>query len=61
MLFTNYLKLFDELKKVIPDERLFCDELRTLAYGTDASFYRLTPKIVVKVTSEEEVIFTIKK
>ena len=47
MLSTNYLKLFDELKKVIPDERLFCDELRTLAYGTDAIFYRLTPKIVV--------------
>lgn len=29
--------------------------MRTFAYGTDASFYRLNPKMVVKVHSEEEV------
>ena len=28
----------------------------TYAYGTDASFYRLTPKIVVRVESEQEVV-----
>ena len=54
-------KLFLELGKLIPSERLFNDELQTFAYGTDASFYRLTPKIVVKVISEDEAIFVIKK
>ncbi len=50
----NYLKLFNELKNYIPEDRIFTDELRTLAYGTDASFYRLVPQIVVRVKSEEE-------
>lgn len=57
----NYKKLFAELKKLIPTERLLNDELQTFAYGTDASFYRLTPKIVVKAVSEDEVVFVIKK
>ena len=29
--------------------------MRTFAYGTDASFYRLNPKLVVKVHTEDEV------
>jgi D-lactate dehydrogenase len=41
MLSGKYYDLYSELKKVIPSERIFIDELRTLAYGTDASFYRL--------------------
>lgn len=57
----QYKKLLSELRKFIPSERLFSDELRTFAYGTDASFYRLTPKIVVKAASEYEVISIIKK
>jgi hypothetical protein len=39
----------------IPPSRIFCDPFRTLAFGTDASFYRLVPKIVVKVNTREEV------
>ncbi|MBE0604064.1 MAG: FAD-binding oxidoreductase, partial [Deltaproteobacteria bacterium] len=39
----------------IPSSRIFCDPFRTLAYGTDASFYRLVPKIVVKAFTREEV------
>ena len=39
----------------IPQERIITDAVRTYAYGTDASFYRLVPKIVVKVHNEEEV------
>ena len=39
----------------IESERLIDDPLRTLAYGTDASFYRLVPQLVVKVRREEEV------
>ncbi len=44
-----------ELANVIPAERLIDDPLRRLAYGTDASFYRLVPQLVVKVVSEDEV------
>ncbi len=43
------------LKGFIPDSRLISDPLRTLTYGTDASLYRLVPKLVVRVDSEEEV------
>ena len=55
MLEGRYLDLFQDLSRVIPGERLIRDDLRTLAYGTDASFYRLIPKLVVRVDSEAEV------
>ncbi|MBK8175641.1 MAG: FAD-binding oxidoreductase [Rhodospirillales bacterium] len=47
--------LADDLSAILPPERLVRDPLRTLAYGTDASFYRLIPKIVAIVDSEAEV------
>ncbi len=43
------------LEHRIPTERLIDEPLRLLAYGTDASFYRLTPQLVVRLISEEEV------
>ncbi|HAQ86795.1 MAG TPA: hypothetical protein DCR78_10200, partial [Pseudomonas sp.] len=39
------------VEKLIPAERRFDDPLSTLAFGTDASFYRLIPKLVVRVES----------
>jgi D-lactate dehydrogenase len=44
------------LRARISTRRVYDDPLSTLAYGTDASFYRLIPGAVVKVESEEEVI-----
>ncbi|MEB0150762.1 FAD-binding protein, partial [Pseudomonas sp. CCC2.2] len=41
---------------MIPQDRRFTDPLSTLAFGTDASFYRLIPKLVIRVESEEEVV-----
>lgn len=55
----RYEELFQILSTQIPVERLVRDPLRTLAYGTDASFYRLIPKLVVRVQSEAEVVFTV--
>ena len=55
MLNGKYLKFYNHLLKFIPKERLIKDTLRTYALGTDASFYRLTPKIVVKVINPDEV------
>ncbi len=54
MLEGRYLRLFEALSKVMPSGQLIRDDLRTLAYGTDASFYRLIPKLVVRVNSEGE-------
>ncbi|WP_407313212.1 FAD-binding and (Fe-S)-binding domain-containing protein [Desulfosporosinus sp. SB140] len=39
----------------IPVNRRFCDPLHTLAYGIDASFYRMIPKIVLKARTSEEI------
>ncbi len=50
-----YRRFLEEARAAIPGERLFCDPLRTLAYGTDASFYRLVPKIVARVRTIAEV------
>ena len=37
------------------EDRIFTDKLRCLAYGTDASFYRMVPKVVVKIAEKNEV------
>jgi D-lactate dehydrogenase len=44
-----------ELAATFPTDRLIDDPLRRLAYGTDASFYRLIPRLVVQVESIEEL------
>ncbi len=51
----KYFSYFKALQSEIPDSRLIRDPLSTLAYGTDASFYRLIPQLVVKAHSEKEV------
>ncbi|MBA3056938.1 MAG: FAD-binding oxidoreductase [Gammaproteobacteria bacterium] len=43
------------LARILPPKQVITDSLRRLAYGTDASFYRLTPEVVVVVESEEQV------
>ena len=55
MLSESYQNLLKRLAAHIPAPRLISDPLRTLAYGTDASFYRLIPKVIVKVENETEV------
>ena len=52
----NYKAFLKDIARTIDDERLITDPLRTLALGTDASFYRLIPAIVVVVNTEAEVI-----
>jgi D-lactate dehydrogenase len=55
MLPDRYQRFLADISGRIPSGRLFTDPLRTLAYGTDASFYRLIPKIVVRADTEDEV------
>ena len=45
-----------DAERLIPQDRRFNDPLSTLAFGTDASFYRLIPKLVIRVESEDEVV-----
>ena len=45
-----------DVEQLIPHKRRFDDPLSTLAFGTDASFYRLIPKLVVRVETEDEVV-----
>lgn len=55
MLEGKYKQFFDEISTKISVEKIFTDKLHTLAYGTDASFYRLIPKIVIKTDNAKEV------
>lgn len=52
---SQYDALTDALQDTLPADRLVRDPLRTLAYGTDASFYRLIPQLVAIVDTEAEV------
>lgn len=54
-LHNQYKEFQREISKVIPKERIYIDELRRLAWGTDAGFYRLIPQIVIRSENEEEV------
>ena len=56
MLTGTYAAFHRAIAGPIPTTRIFHDELRTLAYGTDASFYRLIPKLVITVENEAEVV-----
>ena len=51
----DYDAFLKDLKGMMPSERIYTDELRTLGWGTDASFYRQTPRVVVRSDGEEEL------
>ena len=55
MISGEYKRFYEALLPVIPKERMFHDALSTLAYGTDASFYRLIPKLVIRARDEREI------
>ncbi|MCG9011127.1 hypothetical protein LH431_11000, partial [Laribacter hongkongensis] len=55
MLSPAHQAFFDTLSAQLPADRLVTDPTRTLAYGTDASFYRLIPQIVIEARHEDDV------
>lgn len=55
MLESRYQNFYDQISVKINKNKIFTDELHTLTYGTDASFYRLIPKIVIKTDTALEV------
>ena len=50
-----YTDFLSELKQFVPSDRIYTDELRTLGWGTDASFYRQIPKVVIRSDGEEDI------
>jgi D-lactate dehydrogenase len=50
-----YDAVLRDAARFIAPERLVTDPLRLLTWGTDASFYRLVPALVVMVDGEDEV------
>lgn len=56
----KYTSFLHNIARFIPGDRIYTDELRRLAWGTDAGFYRLIPQIVIRSNSEEEVSMLLK-
>lgn len=50
-----YSSFIEKIGTFIPADRIYTDELRRFAWGTDAGFYRMTPQIVVRSSDEDEV------
>lgn len=44
-----------EISTFVNTKRIYTDELRRMAWGTDAGFYRLIPQIVIRSIDEAEV------
>ena len=53
-------RFLNDITGILPGDRVYTDELRTLAWGTDASFYRLTPQVVIRAKDESEVAAIVK-
>jgi D-lactate dehydrogenase len=53
---TAHQTLRERLARAMPAERLVTDPLRRLAWGTDASFYRLVPELIVVLETEAELV-----
>lgn len=57
---TKYTQFVKEISRVVDNDRIYTDDLRCLAWGTDAGFYRKLPKVVVRAADENEVSFVLR-
>ena len=57
----KYRQFVAEVSRFVERRRIYTDPLRTLAWGTDAGFYRLLPKVVIRATNETEVSLVLQK
>ena len=56
MLSPQYNDLSKQLAQFLPKERIISNYAKRLAYGVDASFYRLVPQLVLILDDEKEVV-----
>ena len=52
---SNYMAFLQEARQFIPQERIYTDELRRLAWGTGSQFSPPHPQIVIRSEGEEEI------
>ena len=52
---ANLNIFLSEIRTFVDKDSIYTDDLRRLAWGTDAGFYRLVPQVVVRSSSEEQV------
>lgn len=52
---SRYKQYVKRISEFIDMDRIYTDDLRTLAWGTDAGFYRHIPQVVVRSRCEQEV------
>ena len=57
---ASYAQFLNELRQFIHKDRIYTDELRRLGWGTDASFYRQIPQVVIRSDGEEELSSIVK-
>lgn len=57
---TDINGFLSEIASEIEKSRIYDDELRRLAWGTDAGFYRLVPELVIRSRTEQEVSSVLK-
>jgi D-lactate dehydrogenase len=50
-----YAAFLSDIRQFLPNDRVYTDELRTLGWGTDASFYRQIPQVVIRSDGEQEI------
>lgn len=51
----DYTSFKERIGAIVPKDRLLTDELMRFAWGTDASFYRLMPELIIRSDSEQEI------
>ena len=61
MLSPQYQDLANELAEFLPKKRIITSYAKRLAYGVDASFYRLVPQLVLMLDTEDEVVKVLKQ
>lgn len=49
-----------EIRTFLDKDAVYTDDLRRIAWGTDAGFYRLVPKVVIRSSSERQVSMILK-
>lgn len=61
MLLPQYQNFATQLAQFLPKERIITQYAKRLAFGVDASFYRLVPQLVLILDTEEEVVTVLKE
>ena len=57
---NNLNAFLSEIRTFVDKDAVYTDDLRRFAWGTDAGFYRLVPKVVVRPSSEAQVAAILK-